>query len=146
MKMRRILSALLCFAMVVAMVPNLPFIAKAADVPTTGLSMGQGIYVPKYSGGTTSNVLEYDCGNGVTDNGEKSYLRIVTKTTKAEFNSYCGKLENAYGTPVFTNATAGQGKQENLFRKYLQGTANGMDKQKFQKMKKTLLKKLWKRI
>lgn len=57
------------------------------------IKITDGIYVPAYSGGTTSQVLAYDCGNGITNNGEKSYLVIVTGTHSSQFLAYKSTLE-----------------------------------------------------
>jgi hypothetical protein len=74
------------------------------------LSMGS-VSLPAYDteNGTVSQILEYDCGNGVTNDGSKSYYVMVNGTDAEEFAAYCAALEKIYGAPVFRNETAGVG-------------------------------------
>ena len=53
--------------------------------------------LPVYTGGELNPTL-FDCGSGMADDfdgptGEESWMHIVTKTTEAEFLSYCAVLE-----------------------------------------------------
>ena len=96
---RQALTLLLCVAM---LLPVLPVSAGALEagaektaVAEKAVSPVEQSYVapdisglPAYSGGNVSQTMEYDCGNGVSGNGEKSYLTVVTDTTAAEFNAY----------------------------------------------------------
>ena len=65
-----------------------------AGVAPTAYS-SNAISIPSYTGGKTSQALAYDCGNGVSKDGAKSYLKIVTGTNSSQFVSYKSKLVNA---------------------------------------------------
>lgn len=86
---------------------------------TKGLKMGQ-VTLPEYetASGAVSQVLEYDCGNGVANDGSKSYLVMITGTTAEEFAGYCAALSDTY-TLNYENTTDGKNGQKNLFCKYV---------------------------
>ncbi|MBE6735152.1 MAG: hypothetical protein E7563_07435, partial [Ruminococcaceae bacterium] len=72
-----------------------------------------------YSGGVPSNVMEYDCGNAVTNDKSKSYLRIIQNTSEDDFLSYCNKLSNNGFSVVMNNKTVAADKGYNRFFSFL---------------------------
>ena len=109
--LKRVVAALLCMAL---LVPNFTGLVTAVDsvhsiapqsvltntkwVPATNpFASGE---VPTYltingSKWADTNVLVYDCGNGLTNDGAKSYMKLVTGTTSAEFLAYVNTLTAA---------------------------------------------------
>ena len=128
--LKRMLALLLCFAM---LLPNLTGLAWAAE-ESTGTTKPDSEQttsedeqwapvdptdIPAYdTAGSISNELEYDCGNGLSQDGAQSHMTIVTGTTVAEFNTYLTKLTNAKFTKLFDNKVAGV-SGENIFTRWL---------------------------
>lgn len=98
---QRLLAMVLCCAM---LLPLAPVWASAAG-PKMDTIPGTAISVPEYSGGTMSEFVEYDCGNGLKGDGSKSYLAVVTGTTPDEFQSYVDILKDAYDTKEWKMAS-----------------------------------------
>ena len=79
-----------------------------------------GITLPEYetADGLVSRTMTYDCGNGVTGDGSKSFLTVVTGTTAGEFEGYKSLLaENGYVLDQEWAVEARDGG-ENLFAIY----------------------------
>ena len=106
----RLFALLLCAAMLLMM---LPLSAKAVSQSEISKVLGY------YSGGTKSSTLEYDCGNGVTGGGEKSYLTIVTDTSASNFSSFQTKLKNAGYTVQTERKVSSNASDDNSFGSYL---------------------------
>lgn len=53
------------------------------------------ISLPGYPARKVSKTVEYDCGNGVANDGSKSYLTIVTETEYDEFIAYTEILKES---------------------------------------------------
>lgn len=108
------LAGLLCAAMLLPSLPGKLAVEAQAAAPVNPVSVLSGL---PYSGGLGSTILSYDCGNGVTNDGAKSSIRIMRSTTKAQFDTYCstlaGKLDLVYSKNVTSNEST-----QNLFRKY----------------------------
>lgn len=128
--LKRMLALLLCFAM---LLPNLTGLVWAAE-ESTGTTKPDSEQttpedekwvpvdptdIPAYNtAGSISNELEYDCGNGLSQDGAQSHMTIVTGTTEVEFNTYLARLTNAKFTKLFDNKVAGN-SGENIFTRWL---------------------------
>ncbi len=118
---RRLLSLLLCAAMVLPVISEFVFAIAAAQV-----SGESGVMTESelnqinnlYPGGTKSNTMEYDCGNGVSRGGEKSYLTVVTNTTDSHFNTFKMNLENAGFVEMASRTVASNTITENVFASF----------------------------
>lgn len=112
---RQFFSFLLCAAMLIPVIPVPISATQYGTVSKTELNK----VLDYYPGGTISGTMEYDCGNGVTSGGEKSYLTVVTKTTAAHFSTFQTKLKNA-GYKVQSERTVASNKSDpNSFGSYL---------------------------
>ena len=115
---KRILSlglVLLSIAMLLPMTLSPASAAQSGTVSQTEISK----VLSYYSGGTKSSTMEYDCGNSVTEGGEKSYLTVVTKTTAAHFTSFQTKLKNAGYTVQSERTVLSNTTSPNSFGSYL---------------------------
>lgn len=108
--MRRFFAFLLCASMLLPLIP-----AQAMAVSQTEISKVLGYY----SGGTKSNTMEYDCGNGVTRGGDKSYLTVVTGTKVSHFTAFQTNLKNAGYTVQSERTVASNASDPNYFGSYL---------------------------
>jgi hypothetical protein len=108
---------LLCIAMFISMVPVIARAAEPEAQAVSGIVISQEITVPEYAtaGGSVSQTMEYDCGNGVSGKGEKSYLTIVTGTPSSEFTAYLEVLKNAGYNLVSTNNVDARDGKVNQF-------------------------------
>lgn len=94
--------------------------AEDAELVPSLLSSRASITIPSYSGGRTSDTLVYDGGNGISKDGAKSYLTIVTGTDSSEFVSYKSTLANAgYQLVSEKEVASGYAGDPNRFASYL---------------------------
>jgi 1-deoxy-D-xylulose-5-phosphate synthase len=90
---RQAVAVLLCAVMILPMLLVAPAEEMTASAASYTPAHAAGILSKyAYSGGMGSTLLTYDCGNGVTNNGTKSCIRIIRNTTVSEFNAYCSLL------------------------------------------------------
>ena len=99
-KLRSILAFVLIMCMLLPMA--MTGVTAVAEAPNF---TDQSSIFALYSGGTASNIMEYDCGNAVANNGSKSYLRIIQDTTETEYLNYCRALSSS-GFSSFLSSTA----------------------------------------
>lgn len=94
--------------------------AVAETIDAAGdIVLSADISIPGYTGGTVSDSMEYDCGNGVTNDGSKSYLTIVTETNSSAFRAYKQLLENSgYKLVMEKEITSDVESEPNLFASY----------------------------
>ena len=72
------------------------------------------------------NVLVYDCGNGLTGNDAKSYMKLVTGTTVDEFTAYVSSLTAAGFTRTSNKtALADENGNNNIFYRFLSPKKEG---------------------
>lgn len=138
MKMRsfnRIVAVMLCVA---CLIPNFTGLAEAIGLASAAprsvktnskwvpvsdpFAAGE---IPAYQtvGAVTPNALVTDCGNGVTRDQAKSYLKMVTGTTDVEFLAFKTAMVNAGFT--ITAARNLPGSQDyNLFYRFLSPNKN----------------------
>jgi hypothetical protein len=117
---RRLFALLLCIATLLPMLPA-PITAQAATT-VSGMTNVQSVVDQVrglYSGGTKSNSLEMDCGNGLSGNGEKTYMTIVTGTSASNFSSFQTKLKNAGYTVKSEWTIQSNSSKPNSFGSYL---------------------------
>ena len=139
--LNRVVAALLCFAL---LLPNFTGLVTAVDsvvpqavqtntawVPAANpFASGE---VPTYltingSKWADTNVLEYDCGNGLTGDGAKSYMKLVTGTTAAEFTAYVASLTAAGFTRTsYQSLAANTSGTSNLFYRFLSPKKEGVN-------------------
>ena len=115
---RRVIAVLLCAAMLLPVLPvsegSNAAVSAASYTPVHAASI---LSNWAYSGGYGSTILTYDCGNGITNNGAQSSIRIIKSTTVSEFNAYCSKLASGHKL-TYAKDVASNESTRNLFRKY----------------------------
>ena len=115
---RRVIAVLLCAVMLLPILPgsqgSKATVSAASYTPVHAASI---LSSWAYSGGYGSTLLTYDCGNGVTNNGAQSCIRIIKSTTVSEFNAYCSKLASGHKL-TYAKDVASNESTRNLFRKY----------------------------
>jgi hypothetical protein len=140
MKMRtfnRVVAALLCCAL---LLPNFTGLVTAADsvsvspqsvltntkwVPVSDPFASGEIPAFDTKGKVTPNALVMDCGNGVTNDAAKSYMKMVTGASASETVTYMSKLQGAgftrTGYQIRKADTAGN---NNIFYRFLSPNKN----------------------
>ena len=117
---RQFFALLLCAVM---LFPLAPAPVPAAAVQTSsGMTSVQTVVDQVrglYAGGKMSNSLEFDCGNGLTGGGEKSYMTMVTGTTASHFSNFQKKLKNAGYTVKREHTIISNSSTPNSFGSYL---------------------------
>ena len=118
----RFLALLLCAAMLLPIIPASVFV-HAAEENSGGINQITESELEKirdlYPGGTMSNTMEYDCGNGVSRGGEKSYLTMVTETTATHFGNFKTKLASTGYVLKSENTVPSKDGANNLFAGYV---------------------------
>jgi hypothetical protein len=120
---QRLLAMLLCLVM---LAPSFLTSARAAEAAATGNENGivitDTITVPGYpsnSSHTITKVLTYDCGNGLTKAGDKSYMVMVTGTSAAAFAQYQATIKNSGYIVQNEKTVASKVTDANAFGSYL---------------------------
>ena len=131
----RLLAVLLCFAL---LLPNFASLAVAAPtaearsvrtnskwVPVSDpFASGE---VPAYqtNGSVTPDALVMDCGNGVTNDGAKSYMKMVLNTSASETMTFILTLQNAGFTRTASQVRkADAAGNNNIFYRFLSPNKN----------------------
>lgn len=105
---KRFFALLLCLAMVLPLIPlQLP--AKAAGTETNAdatqweavSNQVRDIYLTVNQSADMSQTLEYDCGNGLSAGGEKSYMTIVEGAKASQFISFVAALDAQGYKPTY---------------------------------------------
>lgn len=138
MKMRsfnRIVAVMLCVA---CLIPNFTGLAEAIGLASAAprsvqtnskwvpvsdpFAAGE---IPAYQtvGAVTPNALVTDCGNGVTRDQAKSYLKMVTGTTDLEFLAFKTAMVNA-GFSITAARNLPGSQDYNLFYRFLSPNKN----------------------
>ncbi len=117
---RQFFALLLCAAM---LFPLAPAPVSAAVTEVTYGAVSQNVIdkvLSYYSSENISKTMEYDCGNGVTGGGEKSYLTVVTDTNATHFAVFQNNLKNAgYKVQSERIVPCNNSAKRNLFGSYL---------------------------
>lgn len=139
----RIVAALLCIAL---LAPNFTGLVTAVDsvsaTPQSVLTNTKWVpaanpfasgEVPTYltvngSKWADTTELEYDCGNGLTADGAKSYMKLVTNTTTDEFLAYVNSLTIAGFTKTSSKQLqADESGLNNQFYRFLSPKKEGVN-------------------
>lgn len=134
--LHRLLACLLCIAM---LLPNFTVLVNAVGSdqaqPSRSVSTWTPVSNPFESGeipayltaqGTVSSeALEYDCGNGLSGDGAKSYMVLVENTTFSELDMYINALNQAGFTRTFQRTlSADESGLNNSFYRFLSPQKN----------------------
>ena len=126
--LNRLIAALLCFAM---LLPNFTGLVTAVDsvkaqsvqtnnkwVPVSDPFAAGEIPAYQTAGAVTPNALVTDCGNGVTRDQAKSYLKMVTGTTDLEFLAFKAAMVSA-GFTITASRNMPGSQDYNIFYRFL---------------------------
>ena len=117
--LRRSLAVLLCAVMLLPIFPVSDRSHAAVSAASYSPVYAAGVLSDwPYNGGYGSTLLTYDCGNGLSNLGTKSCIRIMRGTTVSEFNAYCSSLASEHTLTYAKDVTSNE-STKNLFRKYV---------------------------
>lgn len=127
----RILAAVLCFSLLVPNFAGLVTLTSAAEaqrvqtnskwVPVSDPFAAGKIPAYQTSAGTVSaEALAYDCGNGLTRDGAKSYMKLVKETNLNEVTVFDQTLrKSGFTRTSYSSSVADEAGNTNVFYRYL---------------------------
>lgn len=126
---KQFVAMMLCLAMIL---PNLTGLATAVQTPSAQSVQTNTKWtpvsdpfasgsIPAYltAGTVSAEALKCDCGNGLTNDNAKSYMKLVTGTTENEFGLYLDSLSAAGFTRTYNSVQPADESGNNIFYRFL---------------------------